>query len=249
MKKILFLLLLLPCLLKGQDLKISQLPAAGTLNGTELAPIVQSGVTKQTTTAAIAALGGSGITGSGSGGQFALWSNTSVLTSDSDFTYNFGIGYFHLGLPSYGRFLDVNGFTNKLVLGDYYNTYGSNIKLTEDFYNGLYIFSGTELQIGTPKYMFPAANGITGRFLKDSLASGINYLKWATVSGGGGSDSGIAVLAPLTASRGASTVTLGVDTATGTVSNLVTQYQLANDVPLTDHQKLVRAEGKIAYWQ
>jgi hypothetical protein len=44
------------------DKKISALTAAGTLDGTELVPVVQSGSTVKTTTAAIAALGGGGNT-------------------------------------------------------------------------------------------------------------------------------------------------------------------------------------------
>ena len=43
-------------------IKISQLPAAGTLAGTELVPTVKGGVTEQTTTAMIAALGGAAAT-------------------------------------------------------------------------------------------------------------------------------------------------------------------------------------------
>jgi len=39
------------------DIPISQLPAAGALAGTEAVPIVQGGVTAQTTVAAIAAKG------------------------------------------------------------------------------------------------------------------------------------------------------------------------------------------------
>ncbi len=42
------------------DKKISELTAAGPLSGTEVVPVVQSGVTKKTTAADIAALGGGG---------------------------------------------------------------------------------------------------------------------------------------------------------------------------------------------
>ena len=42
------------------DEKISALPVAGTLDGTEPVPVVKGGVTKQTTTQEIADLGGSG---------------------------------------------------------------------------------------------------------------------------------------------------------------------------------------------
>ena len=44
------------------QVKISDLPAAGALAGTEPVPIVQGGSTTQTTTAAIAALAGGGLT-------------------------------------------------------------------------------------------------------------------------------------------------------------------------------------------
>lgn len=44
------------------DVKISELPAASALTGAELVPIVQGGVTKRTTAAAVGAANGNGIT-------------------------------------------------------------------------------------------------------------------------------------------------------------------------------------------
>lgn len=49
-------LLLLPGVAPAQGVKVSNLPAATTLNGSELVPIVQGGATVRTTTSAVAAL-------------------------------------------------------------------------------------------------------------------------------------------------------------------------------------------------
>lgn len=84
MKKIISLILLSACELHAQ-LKISQLPASGTLTGTELLPVVQGGVTKQTTTQAIANLGVGG-------GGWGLTGNTvTALTNSIGTTNNFDL--------------------------------------------------------------------------------------------------------------------------------------------------------------
>lgn len=54
------------------DKKISALPVAGTLGGTEIVPVVKGGTTKRTTTADIAALGGGG------GGGLLPWTQIGV---------------------------------------------------------------------------------------------------------------------------------------------------------------------------
>ena len=90
MKKYLALLLVLaPLAAFTQNLKISQLPVASTpLGGTELVPVVQGGVTKQTTVSAIGSTfssgGGGSVTGTGAAHQLAYWSSTSALTGDAN---------------------------------------------------------------------------------------------------------------------------------------------------------------------
>ena len=79
------------------DTKISALPASGALTGAEIVPVVQSGVTKQTTTADIAALGGGGggsgtvttvsvATANGFGGSVATATTTPVITLTTNLT-------------------------------------------------------------------------------------------------------------------------------------------------------------------
>lgn len=64
MRKLIFIAFLMVCALaNGQGIKISALPNAGTLTGNEYVPVVQSSVTKKTTTQAIADLVGDSFNG------------------------------------------------------------------------------------------------------------------------------------------------------------------------------------------
>lgn len=61
MRKVIFIALsLLSVVGYGQGIKISALPQAGSLTGSELTPVVQNGITKKTTVQSIANLGGGG---------------------------------------------------------------------------------------------------------------------------------------------------------------------------------------------
>jgi len=73
--------------------KITQLPSAGTLDGTEIVPLVKNGITSQTTTQDIADLGGGG-------GTFTDVENTQTITGTSIIlpnTPNFIYGVFMNG--------------------------------------------------------------------------------------------------------------------------------------------------------
>lgn len=69
------------------DVKISQLTAASTLDGTEVVPIVQSGATKKTTTQDIADLASGGgytvVTGTLAAGSTSLTLQDASITSNS----------------------------------------------------------------------------------------------------------------------------------------------------------------------
>jgi hypothetical protein len=61
MRKVIFIALSLISIVgNGQGIKISALPQAGSLSGSELTPVVQNGITKKTTVQSIANLGGGG---------------------------------------------------------------------------------------------------------------------------------------------------------------------------------------------
>ena len=88
------------------NVTITQLPAAGAITGTELVPIVQNGVTKQTTTGAIAA--------SPSQTQTFLTLNQEPSLPNSRYlSTNTGLGLTDGGAQSFYR-ISLNGASGSL---------------------------------------------------------------------------------------------------------------------------------------
>jgi hypothetical protein len=85
--------------------KISELPAGGALNGTELVPIVQTGTTKRITAQDIANLGNaSGVEGSGTINYLAKFTATSTIGNSQIFDNGTNVG---IGTASPSCTLDV----------------------------------------------------------------------------------------------------------------------------------------------
>src|SRR5688500_7894257 len=82
------------------DTKISADPDAGTLDGTEIVPVVSGGANERTTTQAIANLGGGSATGAivtNSGSQNLLHNTPAYLTFDTEVVDD--AAYFSGGAP------------------------------------------------------------------------------------------------------------------------------------------------------
>jgi hypothetical protein len=87
--------------------KISELPAGGALNGTELVPIVQTGTTKRITAQDIANLGNaSGVEGSGTINYLAKFTATSTIGNSLIFDNGTGVG---IGTTTPTALLQVKG--------------------------------------------------------------------------------------------------------------------------------------------
>jgi hypothetical protein len=103
--------------------KISELPAGGALNGTELVPIVQTGTTKRITAQDIANLGNaSGVEGSGTINRLAKFTATSTIGNSIIYENATGIGIG--GNPNYLKFEVIGGTTAKRL------GIGTNVYLT-----------------------------------------------------------------------------------------------------------------------
>ena len=108
--------------------KISELPAGGALNGTELVPIVQTGTTKRITAQDIANLGNaSGVEGSGTINYLAKFTATSTIGNSQLFDNGTSIGI-NTATPNASYRLDVNGFIRSTYLA-INSTLGGNIGL------------------------------------------------------------------------------------------------------------------------
>ena len=103
------------------DVKISQLPVAATpLTGTELVPVVQGGVTDQTTVGAIL----TGTVPSGTANGVAYLNGSKALTTGSALQFdgsNLGLGVTPSGWGSAYKALDIGGGASIAGLGN--NTY------------------------------------------------------------------------------------------------------------------------------
>jgi hypothetical protein len=102
--------------------KISELPAGGALNGTELVPIVQTGTTKRITAQDIANLGNaSGVEGSGTINYLAKFTATSTIGNSLIFDNGTNIG---IRTASPNHLLTINQITSG---GTYFGLYQSYV--------------------------------------------------------------------------------------------------------------------------
>jgi len=116
MRKVIFIALsLLSVVGYGQGIKISALPQAGSLTGSELTPVVQNGITKKTSVQSIANLGGGG-------GSQNLQSVTTVGNTTSNNVQLLDSGNLIIG--AYGEVLLDN--STSLKEGTFDNGTGGN---------------------------------------------------------------------------------------------------------------------------
>jgi hypothetical protein len=113
--------------------KISELPAGGALNGTELVPIVQTGTTKRITAQDIANLGNaSGVEGSGTINYLAKFTATSTIGNSLIYDNGTGIGIGTTTSNILLRAVGDNNSNSRIAIRGYSsNANSSSIRVTK----------------------------------------------------------------------------------------------------------------------